>query len=68
MKVNMGIADRVIRVLIAVVVAVLYFTGVTSGVLGITLLVVGGIFLLTSAIGFCPIYKIIGVDTCGVKR
>jgi len=68
MKVNMGIADRAIRIVIALVVAVLYFTGITTGVLGITLLVIGGVFLLTSVVGFCPLYRIVGINTCGVKQ
>jgi len=56
MKSNMGKADRIIRVLIAVIIAVLFFTKVITGTLGIVLLVLAGIFLLTSAIGRCPLY------------
>lgn len=59
----MGNVDRIIRILFAVVVAVLYFTGVTSGTLGIVLLAVGGILLLTSLINFCPIYAALGLKT-----
>lgn len=53
---NMGGADRIIRVVIAAVIAVLYFTGTISGTLGIILLVLAGIFLLTSIISVCPLY------------
>ena len=60
---NMGAADRIIRVLIAALFAALYFTGTVTGVLGIILLVIGGIFLLTSIFGFCPIYRIFGIKT-----
>lgn len=60
----MGLADRIIRILIAVVVAVLYFTGTITGTVGIVLLVVGGIFLLTSVISFCPLYTLVGIKTC----
>lgn len=67
MKSNMGIADRVIRVIIAAVIATLYFTHFISGTLGIVLMVVAGIFVLTSLISFCPLYRIIGVSTCKVK-
>jgi hypothetical protein len=67
MKSNMGIADRVIRVIIAAVIATLYFTHILSGTLGIVLMVVSGIFVLTSLISFCPLYRIIGVTTCKVK-
>ncbi len=54
MKKNMGTADRIVRILVAVLVSVLYFTGVISGTLGVVLLVVGVIFLLTSFVSFCP--------------
>lgn len=67
MKSNMGIADRVIRVIIAAVIATLYFTHILSGTLGIVLMVISGVFVLTSLISFCPLYRIIGVSTCKVK-
>ncbi|MCA9900894.1 MAG: DUF2892 domain-containing protein [Ardenticatenaceae bacterium] len=56
MKQNMGSMDRVIRVVVAVVIAALYFTNVISGTVAIILGVLGLIFVLTSAIGFCPLY------------
>jgi len=56
MKKNMGAADRVIRILLAIVVAVLYFTNQISGTLAIILGVVAVIFLLTSIVSFCPLY------------
>lgn len=68
MKKNMGGADRAIRILVAVVVSVLYFTGTVSGTLGIVLLAVGGIFLLTSLVSFCPIYTLLGMNTCPTKQ
>lgn len=64
MKKNMGVADRVIRVLAAAAVAVLYFTGTISGTLAYVLLAIGGIFLLTSLAGFCPLYTLLGIRTC----
>ncbi len=60
MKKNLGNLDRVIRVLIEVVFAILYFTGVVPGIPGIILLIVGGIFVLTSIVSFCPIYWSLG--------
>lgn len=63
----MGGADRIIRILLAVVFAVLYFTGTVSGTLGIVLLVFAAVFLLTSFISFCPLYPIFGISTCKVK-
>ncbi len=53
---NMSNADRVIRVLLAAVFAYLYFSGTVAGLLGIVLVVLGAVFLLTSLIGFCPLY------------
>ena len=56
MKQNMGTADRIIRTVLAIIFAVLYFSGTVTGALGIILLVFAGIFLLTSLISFCPLY------------
>ncbi|HSF89570.1 MAG TPA: DUF2892 domain-containing protein [Saprospiraceae bacterium] len=64
MKKNMSSADRIIRVLLAAVFAILYFTGTVTGTLGIVLLVLGGVFVLTSLISFCPLYTIFGISTC----
>jgi hypothetical protein len=63
MKKNMGIIDRVLRILIAVVVAVLYFTGILSGTWAIVLLILSGIFILTSVVGICPLYMPFGLKT-----
>jgi len=63
MKKNMGIADRVIRVIIAAVFLTLYFTNVLTGTLGIVLIVISGIFVLTSLVSFCPIYALTGLSS-----
>lgn len=63
MKANMGSADRLVRVLIAVAIAVLYFTGVLQGTWGIALLVLAGVFVLTSFVSFCPLYTVFGIRT-----
>ncbi len=68
MKKNMGIADRLVRVLIAAIVAVLYFTGVVTGTLGIVLLVLAGVFVATSLVSFCPLYTLFGLSTCPVAK
>lgn len=68
MKRNMGSADRIIRVIIAAVIAVLYFTKVLPGTLGIVLLVLAGIFLLTSFISFCPLYAPFKLSTKFAKK
>lgn len=67
MKKNMGNADRIIRVLIAAVFAYLYFSGTVTGTLGIVLLVLGIVFVLTSLVSFCPLYTLIGLNTCPKK-
>lgn len=68
MKKNMGNADRIIRILIAAVFAYLYFGGVVTGTAGIVLLVLGAVFVLTSLISFCPLYTIVGLNTCPAKK
>jgi uncharacterized membrane protein YkgB len=60
---NMGSADRLIRTIIAVGVAVLYFTGVISGTLAIILGIVAVAFLVTSFVGWCPAYLPFGLST-----
>lgn len=64
----MGNTDRMIRLLVAVVIAVLYFTNTITGTLGMVLLVLGGVFLLTSLISFCPLYTLVGLNTCPAKK
>ena len=59
----MGIADRIIRIIIAAVIAVLYFTNVVSGTFGIVLLVLAAVFVLTSLVRFCPLYLPFGFST-----
>jgi len=63
----MGTADRIIRVIIAAIVAILYFTNVLTGTLGIVLLVLAIVFVLTSLVSFCPLYKPLGINT-GTKK
>ena len=67
MKKNMGTIDKVVRVTIAAIIAILYFTNLIAGTLGIVLLILAGVFALTSLISFCPIYSIFGLSTCPVK-
>ncbi len=63
----MGSADRIIRIILAIVFAALYFTGTVEGTVGIVLLVLGAVFLLTSLISFCPLYAPLGINTCTKK-
>lgn len=64
MKRNMGSADRGVRLVIAAVVAFLFITGRVDGIVAMILAVVAGIFLLTSLVGNCPLYSVVGVSTC----
>ena len=68
MKTNVGIIDRIIRIVVAVVFVVLYFTNVVSGTLGIVLLVLAGVFTLTALVGFCPLYWPFGINTWKQKK
>ncbi len=63
MKKNMGTADRIIRTLLAILVAVLYFTNQISGTAAIILGIIAVIFLLTSLVGFCPLYVPFKIST-----
>jgi hypothetical protein len=63
MKKNVGTIDKVIRILVAVVVVVLYFTKIISGTLGIILLALAAVFVLTALINFCPIWAALGIST-----
>ncbi len=68
MKPNMGTADRIIRVLLAAVFAYLYFSGTVTGTPGLILVILGGVFVLTSLVSFCPLYTIVGLNTCPTKK
>ncbi|CAH0994840.1 hypothetical protein EMA8858_00952 [Emticicia aquatica] len=68
MKPNMGGTDRIIRIVVVALAVLLYFTNILTGTLGIVALVAAGVFLLTIVISFCPLYAIIGIDTCPVKK
>lgn len=64
MKKNMGSTDKLIRSVAAVIMAILYFTGVVPGTIGLILLVLAVVFVFTSAISFCPLYIPLGLSTC----
>lgn len=68
MKKNMGSIDKVVRIVLALVIVVLYATNVLSGTLGFVLLAVAAIFVLTSLISFCPLYLPFGISTCKKKE
>jgi len=68
MKVNMGLADRIIRVIIAAILGTLYFTGIIPGTLGIVLFLLAIVFAMTSLISFCPLYVPFKFNTVGKKK
>ena len=64
MKVNMGSYDKLLRLALAIVLIALYYTGVIHDTLGIIGLVVALILTVTSLISFCPLYTLLGINTC----
>ena len=68
MKNNMGSADKIIRLIIAALVAILYFTNVITGTFGVVLIVIAAIFVLTSFISFCPLYWPFNISTNKKKQ
>lgn len=63
MKANMGSADRIIRLLIAAAIVVLYFLDLINGITATVLLIIAAVFALTAIINFCPLYTIFGLRT-----
>lgn len=63
MKANMSSTDKIIRSIIAIVIAILYFTNVVTGTVGIVLILLASVFLLTSFVSFCPLYSLFGIST-----
>lgn len=63
MKKNIGTLDKVIRVLIALLIAFLYFSNLIPETLGIILIVISVVLVITSFISFCPLYQIFGIKT-----
>ena len=68
MKKNMGSLDKGVRIVLAIIVALLYYFNVISGTLAYVLMAVAIILLITSVINFCPLYRIIGVNSCKIKK
>ncbi|GAA4052356.1 DUF2892 domain-containing protein [Flavobacterium chungnamense] len=68
MKKNMGTADKIIRLIVAAVLAFLFYNGTIYGTLGIVAVVIAAVFALTSLVSFCPLYTLLGINTCPVKK
>ena len=67
MKKNMGLIDRIIRIVVAAVIVVLYFTGQITGTALIILGIIALAFIVTSIIGFCPTYHLLSISTLKKK-
>jgi hypothetical protein len=65
---NMASYDRIGRIVFSMIVLALFVMGKISGVWALILGALGLIFVVTSAIGFCPLYRIFGISTCKVKE
>jgi uncharacterized membrane protein HdeD (DUF308 family) len=68
MKKNMGSVDKIIRLVIAAVLGFLFYNGILTGTIGIVAVVVAAVFALTSLVSFCPLYTLLGINTCSVKK
>ena len=68
MKKNMGGADRILRIVIAAVVGILFWQGIIAGTLAYVLLALAAVFLITGFVSFCPLYSLVGLNTCKVKK
>ncbi len=63
MKKNMGNADRIIRFMVAALIAILYFTNLINGTAAVILGIIAIIFIATSFMSFCPLYLPFGIST-----
>lgn len=68
MKKNMGTLDRLLRVVVALIIGVLFYLGKLEGMVGYVLVLLAGVFLITSIFSFCPLYIPFGINTCEKKE
>jgi hypothetical protein len=68
MKKNMGAADRIIRLVLAVLAVGLYLGNIITGTVGIVLIILAAVFVFTSLVSFCPLYTLFGLSTCPLKK
>ncbi len=68
MKKNVGAVDKVIRIVLAAVLVILYLANVVSGTLGIVFIVVALVLLLTAFLNFCGLYALLGISTCKKEK
>ncbi|MCK5442408.1 MAG: DUF2892 domain-containing protein [Maribacter sp.] len=68
MKKNLGGLDRFIRITLALVAGLLVYFEMVGDTLSIILLAVAAVFVITSLVGFCPLYGLVGLNSCSVKH
>jgi len=68
MKKNIGSTDRIIRLVLAGVLALLWFQNIVTGTLGIIAVVLAAVLVLTSFISFCPLYKLFGISSSSITK
>ena len=68
MNKNVGKSDKIVRFIIAIVLVTLYFTNVVTGTLGIVFLVLAVVAVMTATLNFCGLYKLVGINTCKMKK
>ncbi|MFZ9661475.1 MAG: YgaP family membrane protein [Chitinophagaceae bacterium] len=68
MKKNLGGLDKMVRIILATVAAYLYLNHHVEGTLGYVVLAFGAIMLITSLISFCPLYRILNISSCQLKK
>ncbi|MEP2281544.1 DUF2892 domain-containing protein [Maribacter sp.] len=68
MKKNMGTTDKFIRFIIAAILLIAFFTDAVTGILGYVALAIAAIFILTSFVSFCPLYTLLGINSCKLKK
>ncbi|MGC8803732.1 MAG: YgaP family membrane protein [Bacteroidales bacterium] len=64
MKTNVGQTDRIVRILLAFILAALYFTGTLTGTIGIIAIILALVLVITGLVGFCPLYLPCRINTC----
>lgn len=68
MKKNMGGADKLVRLVVALLIVLAFFQDIITGTLGYVALAIAAIFTVTSLVSFCPLYTIFGMNTCAPKK
>lgn len=68
MKKNVGLIDKIIRIVVAIIIAYLLYAGIVIGVWAIVLAIIGIAMIVTAAMGFCGLYTIFGIKTCPKKE